>query len=189
MADSYSLEIRHCIFCGKAFDVTRKDVQKPRKVRVEIHYDDVYNDPEQTSKVMAHNDDSYICYDCAQSTLRFWTTSESPYSSCQEVEDGDGLSEKAQAIKSELLLSDIYGQLAEECCELAQAALKMQRHCAGRNPASSPEQMLEKNFEEEVSDVRLCLYILGKSPNRSIIEHKLNRWVERLKDGKPNGGA
>ena len=191
MIDEEPMNIRHCIFCGKAVDLESESHDKPRKVRVELHYDDVYNDPEQTSKVMAHNDDSHICYDCAQSSLKHWIVSESPYSPCQEIEE-EGYKEKVKlkkTIAENLSSSDIYGQLAEECCELAQAALKMQRHCIGRNePALSPEQ-LEKNFEEEVSDVQLCLYGLGKSPNHSIVEHKLNRWIKRLKDDKPDGGA
>ena len=180
MIDEEPMNIKHCVFCGKAVDLESESHDKPRKVRVELHYDDVYNDPEQTSKVMAYNNETYICYDCAQSSLKHWIISESPYSPCQEIDGKPNTFMKF--IRDELLLSDIYGQLAEECCELAQASLKLQRQYIDSNPTDRSLDDLLANFDEEVSDVHLCLQILEEQPKTDIMERKLKRWVDRLSE-------
>lgn len=69
--------------------------------------------------------------------------------------------------------------LAEECTELAQAALKLRRAWNGENPTPKSEEECRANLIEEVCDVMNCFYVLGvpfcKNPE------KFKRWVKRLK--------
>lgn len=48
-------------------------------------------------------------------------------------------------------------QLAEECCELGQAALKMARVLRGENPTSKTEMQCLDALTEEIADVELCI--------------------------------
>lgn len=81
-------------------------------------------------------------------------------------------------------------QLAEECSELAQASLKLARKIRGENPTPKDITELVKNLEEEAADVNLCIWLLE---NEGILDtdeiitikgHKLNRWVDRIKEEK-----
>jgi NTP pyrophosphatase (non-canonical NTP hydrolase) len=76
-------------------------------------------------------------------------------------------------------------QLAEECTELAQAALKMARLHRGENPTPVTEQEALDHLLEEAGDVHLCLSVLGDALgglDTSLAEAaKLRRWHERLK--------
>lgn len=80
-------------------------------------------------------------------------------------------------------------QLAEECCELGQAALKMARKLRGENPTPKTYDDCMKDFNEEVADVMVCLESLvdsGFISNESIesvMVLKGRRWQDRL-DGK-----
>ena len=80
----------------------------------------------------------------------------------------------------------LFTQLAEEATELAQAALKMYRIIDGRNP--TPVRLSEAwaNIQEEVSDVLLCLQMLGISAeeqdHQETIRQKLDRWAGRLSE-------
>lgn len=74
--------------------------------------------------------------------------------------------------------------LAEECTELAQAALKLIRaKDYSRNVTPIDEQEALANLYEELNDVVSCLYILGVTlPDYTDNEHyaKWKRWAERL---------
>lgn len=74
----------------------------------------------------------------------------------------------------------LYVQLAEECCELGQAAAKMARILKGENP--TPVEWDECYFSliEEYTDVALVMEILGINVNHQIFEEKKQRWKERL---------
>ena len=79
-------------------------------------------------------------------------------------------------------------QLAEECTELAQAALKLARKKRGENPTPKTEQECIVSFMEEVADVELCKSILegcGWWDNMIFLStwiSKRQRWLERLGD-------
>lgn len=73
-----------------------------------------------------------------------------------------------------------YEQLAEECTELAQAALKVARHIRGENPTPKDPAQIFCDFLEEVSDVILCLDCVNMNPDLLSMERKLNRWYKRI---------
>lgn len=83
-------------------------------------------------------------------------------------------------------------QLAEECCELAQASLKMARKLRDENPTPKSVEDIRDNLVEEIADVELCieltavdaLYIPLKEIER-IKFAKHERWLLRL---EPNVG-
>lgn len=84
-------------------------------------------------------------------------------------------------IKDHISKSAMFEQLAEECTELAQAALKMARKIRGENPTPKSEQAILLNLIEEVSDVGNCLRLLDLAPREEEILYKNWRWVQRLK--------
>lgn len=81
-----------------------------------------------------------------------------------------------------LPVTELLAGLAEECCELAQAALKLRRFYDQTNPTPIDEVKATEDFYEELADVSLYLdqitfpisYVSG------IKKAKLNRWKERL---------
>ena len=81
-------------------------------------------------------------------------------------------------------------QLAEECCELGQAALKLARKLRGENPTPKTYDECMKAFNEENADVLVCLDLLIKSGlihNESIDSEmvlKERRWQDRLDEVK-----
>ena len=77
--------------------------------------------------------------------------------------------------------------LAEECSELAHAALKLARYLRDENPTPVREEDARKSFLEEVADVTLCLDVWLLSHDygcRDIIyetmQEKRERWETRL---------
>lgn len=80
--------------------------------------------------------------------------------------------------------------LAEECSELAQAALKMRR-IADRDasPTTTPPQTAYDNLREEIADVLVCLLVIGDyieyiepaRPVETIMEYKTTRWRNRIR--------
>lgn len=86
------------------------------------------------------------------------------------------------------MLSDIIGVpaslegLAEECTELAQAALKYARHLRGENPVRKSEEELRENLIEEFAHV----YIMSREVifNTNLITYKeINEAVhQRMQD-------
>lgn len=87
--------------------------------------------------------------------------------------------------------SDLLCQLAEECSELAQAALKLKRAMEGTNP--TPKSILEcwDALEEEMADVDLVMGELLSAGNGLYIERlidieneKRERWLHRLKKNR-----
>ena len=83
-------------------------------------------------------------------------------------------------------------QLAEECSELAQAALKTARKYRGENPTPKTIDECYDALQEEIADVMLCVdewfdyretdFYMGVT---AIRREKYERWEQRLKeDGK-----
>lgn len=91
-------------------------------------------------------------------------------------------------IKDRIGEAAVLEQLAEECAELAQAALKMARIERGDNPTPVTMQKAKENLVEEIADVNVCLNVLGVEVtflDESLfftIMGKMCRWDDRLQE-------
>ena len=85
--------------------------------------------------------------------------------------------------------SAILEQLAEECAELAKAALKLSRVMRKENPTPVTVNDAFDNLVEEIGDVRLLLrvtdFMCDGIPTQDMEEYKLQRWENRIKLGDP----
>lgn len=96
-------------------------------------------------------------------------------------------------IRNQLPDDELLAQLAEECGELAQAALKLRRVIDGRNPTPVSYEEARDALHEEASDVLLCMLVLEIDLNDPEFAKraaaKLLRWIERLreKEGEHRG--
>lgn len=76
--------------------------------------------------------------------------------------------------------------LAEECTELAQAALKLARIERGENPTPVTRGLAFGNLTEEIADVSLCINVVSAKIHvpdfvvRKIYDEKLERWNKRM---------
>lgn len=68
-------------------------------------------------------------------------------------------------------------QLAEECTELAQAALKLSRILREENPTPISRKEARERLVDEKQDVMNCLYVHG---NVGLNYEKLKRWEDRI---------
>lgn len=93
---------------------------------------------------------------------------------------GDKVTIAKYAVQAAVPSEDLYGQLAEECCELAQAALKMQRILRGFNSPSVNQMSVQMNLEEEFSDILVVADVLGLEKNSKIYNEKMLRWNTRI---------
>lgn len=78
-------------------------------------------------------------------------------------------------------------QLAEECSELAHAALKMARLERGENPTPKTKEECVENLLEELGDVNLCMSVV--EANRGILIRCLSvdkkaRWAQRIREAR-----
>ena len=83
-------------------------------------------------------------------------------------------------IREHVPAAALYEQLAEECVELAQAALKMARYLRNENPTPMTEEQITRNLVEEASDVHLVAKILDIKDEPSAVNMKLIRWHDRI---------
>ncbi len=85
-------------------------------------------------------------------------------------------------MKIMLPINEILCGLAEECSELAQAALKLRRSYDQTNPTPMDTDTAYEKFSEEVADVLLYLDQIdyNKEYVKQIKEKKLERWIYRL---------
>ena len=94
--------------------------------------------------------------------------------------------EKMQYIIDCLSTEELLAQLAEECSELAQAALKYRRVLDGTNPAQISKEEAIRNLLEEIADVHLQLELLGFNSEkteavcREVMARKTDRWADSL---------
>lgn len=85
-------------------------------------------------------------------------------------------------------------QLAEECSELAQAALKMRRAIDKTNPTPKSKEECEEALIEEIADVDIILKYLGYLDNDvymkiyEIEKKKEQRWSNRITGGETANG-
>lgn len=88
--------------------------------------------------------------------------------------------------KDYLPLEDLLDQLAEECSELAWAALKLRRVIVGRNPTPMHCEDVFAILWEEAADVRNCMHeifdIYDWDVIRNIEAEKFERWLARLEE-------
>ena len=87
-----------------------------------------------------------------------------------------------KVIKQYLTPVELWGQLAEECAELAQAALKMQRLSLNNQPAKTAEEC-RAAVVEEFADISLVYELIGfidYKERARIMKYKANRWANRL---------
>ena len=81
-------------------------------------------------------------------------------------------------------------QLAEECTELAQAALKLARYIRGENMPAKTLMELTGNLLEEIADLDNILTLVAQTdlydgPRIARIrENKMARWAQRIEAGR-----
>lgn len=80
-------------------------------------------------------------------------------------------------------------QLAEECSELAQAALKLARLERGENPTPKAKIDCESALMEEIADVHLCIGVISThfecySKLNDIEISKRERWAQRIREAR-----
>lgn len=78
-------------------------------------------------------------------------------------------------------------QLAEECSELAQAALKLARLERGENPTPKTEEECVENLLEELGDVNLCMSVVEANRGihiRCLSVDKKARWSQRIREAR-----
>lgn len=86
--------------------------------------------------------------------------------------------------------SDLLCQLAEECSELAQAALKLKRAMEGTNPPQSSILECWDDLDEEIADVFLVIQQMGLTDREhtekfvAIAEKKKNQWLHWLQKNR-----
>lgn len=85
-------------------------------------------------------------------------------------------------IRERLSVAELLAGLAEECCELAQAALKLRRVFDGTNPTPQTEERAIEHLWEEIADVNLYLAQIDFPlvEISEIMQTKQKRWIERL---------
>lgn len=75
--------------------------------------------------------------------------------------------------------------LAEECCELAQAALKLVRAMDGENPTPVSGKKCADKLEEEAGDVQMLLELLNLVEDGTTAHNpKWERWAKRIRESK-----
>lgn len=93
-------------------------------------------------------------------------------------------------ILSALTPEELLAQLAEECGELSQAALKLVRARTGRNPTPRTVEECMANLTEEIADVILCISLVSDACDVDlgaayVVQcNKADRWAGRLKGTK-----
>ena len=90
-------------------------------------------------------------------------------------------------ISDYLSTSDLLCQLAEECSELAQAALKLKMAMEGTNPPQRSILECWDDLDEEIADVFLVIQQMGLTDKKNaeklltIIDQKKKRWLNWLR--------
>ena len=97
------------------------------------------------------------------------------------------VNEYSREIRQKVSEAALYEQLAEECVELAHAALKLARIKRGENPTPVSVEEAMGAVMEEYTDLRLVAYVLEMLWDVEVFEQKLIRWHKRL--GEVNGDA
>ena len=78
-------------------------------------------------------------------------------------------------------------QLAEECSELAQAALKLARLERGENPTPKTLDECFGALIEEMADVKLCIWVVESIRGFNLscnCDRKRERWAKRIREAR-----
>lgn len=102
----------------------------------------------------------------------------------KSLEIGGTMNTEIKKIKDRLGEPEALAQLAEECTELAQAALKLRRALDGKNPTPNTEEECHRALLEEYTDVILCALVLDLEMDLDQIRKKTERWMRRLGIGE-----
>ena len=89
----------------------------------------------------------------------------------------------AEFVRARLNERDLLEQLAEECCELGKAALKLIRAMhMSKNLTPTSEDDAAANLREEIMDVLAVLYLMETPDLEPIVGDywKWERWAKRL---------
>lgn len=101
---------------------------------------------------------------------------------------GSGFPGAVCVIREYLGAAEILAQLAEECAELAQAALKYRRVLTGDNPTPVKAPEAIEHLIEEMADVETCISLLATPENDKkrleIRKFKTARWMTRLQNAE-----
>lgn len=99
-------------------------------------------------------------------------------------------SEAYFAVKRMLSREELLAQTAEECAELAKAALKLRRVLDGTNPTPVSQEEAEANLQEEMSDVIGCMLLvdIDWEALEQMLPFKMQRWASRLERKGANDG-
>ena len=99
------------------------------------------------------------------------------------------MSDKYQKIIGAIGLPALLEQTAEECVELAHAALKWVRVKRSENPTPVSENNAWYNFVEELADLRACIKVLERYYGTDILfntscmeAEKVDRWLSRIRE-------
>ena len=89
-----------------------------------------------------------------------------------------------EKIKQHFPQDELLAQLAEECAELSQAALKLRRALTGINPTPVTAEEARANLIEEIADVYNVSGFLLETEDflkiYDIVQQKRERWLKRL---------
>lgn len=85
-------------------------------------------------------------------------------------------------VKDNVPAPELLAGLAEECAELAKAALKLRRVLDGTNPTPVSREEADVLFCEEIADVMLYLEMIDYDKTLSLFykKIKLSRWEDRI---------
>ena len=78
----------------------------------------------------------------------------------------------------------MYEQMAEECVELAKAALKMARIERGENPTPVTANEMHDAIIEEYTDIVNCANELELHSSPTIAKYKMERFKQRWEEAK-----
>lgn len=84
---------------------------------------------------------------------------------------------------------ELLAMLAEECSELAQAALKLRRVIDGSNPTPKGYRQALCELTEEMADVELCMEQIVLTNDDDVVRikrQKQARWLARLMEQRRN---
>lgn len=90
------------------------------------------------------------------------------------------MNECSREIRQKVSEAALYEQLAEECVELAHAALKLARIKRRENPTPVSVEEAMGAVMEEYTDFRVVAYVLEMGWDIEVFEQKLLRWHKRL---------
>ena len=97
----------------------------------------------------------------------------------EPIKEHYSTSDYVKMIQAKIPYTSRLEQMAEECCELAQALLKKSRKLRGENYTPKSIEEVCDAVNEEFTDVILCARTLGMSESPGLMHEKAKRWHSR----------